>query len=69
MSMSGHGMFLCGQKFFARFHIRCVLFSLQCVIMWFIDSVLLQVAHCSHSSYLFMFLQYFPIRWVPCIVL
>ena len=65
--ISGQGMFRCGHRFFASDQMNCVLLSLQCIRMWLIVSVSLQVEHVFLSSYPLMFPQYFPTRWVPWI--
>ena len=69
MSISGHRMFQWGHRFFARSHISCVCFSLHCVRMWLINSVLLQVVQVSLSSYPSIFRQYLLTIWVPWVVL
>ena len=65
--ISGQGMFRCGHRVFASNQMSCVFLSLQCIRMWLIDSVSLQVVHNSLSSHLLMFPQYFLTRWVPWI--
>jgi len=52
--ISGHGMFLCGQQFFARSQISCVFFSLHGVrgIAWYgtvRQSYLVSLVHCPCS--------------------